>query len=203
MLAGSLTSSPYIAYTATEYSVLGDSPSSRTSGWATFTCQYRDALGYPPMPSTEQDLTETQVKVPLVALRGLHHLGRCSAVVKCSASLPKGHQARWGYTSPSPALVCRGVSPSYRGAAAVAVVLGWIRGRVRDVIPLRSDTWKALAEELPAAGRPIAAGLLPPAANTARPQLSSYSLLTAEMHPSDFQEPAHNGAQFYERLGMF
>lgn len=45
MLAGSLASSPYIAYTATEYSVLGDSPSSRTSGWATFTCNKEPPWG--------------------------------------------------------------------------------------------------------------------------------------------------------------
>lgn len=38
MLAGSLVSSPYNAYTAMEYSVLGDSPSSRTSGSATLIC---------------------------------------------------------------------------------------------------------------------------------------------------------------------
>jgi len=36
---------------------------------------------------------------------------------------------------------------------------------VKDV-PLCSDMWKALAEELLAARRPIAAGLLPPAANS-------------------------------------
>lgn len=76
MLAGSLASSPYMAYTATEYPVLGDSPSSSTSGWVTFTCQqrggsgYPSALGYLPMHSREQDLTEAWAKDPLVMLRG-------------------------------------------------------------------------------------------------------------------------------------
>lgn len=211
MLAGSLASSPYIAYTATEYSVLGESPSSRTSGWATFTCQQRDVLGYPsilgypPTPSTETFQRHRSRSLWLhggdFSTLGLHHLGKVLYSGQCSAFLPKGHRAPWGYTSPSPTLVCRGGRPLYRDAAVV--VLGWMKGRVRDVTPLRSDTGKALAEELPAVGRSIGAGLLPPAANAARPQLSSRSALAAETRPRDLREAAHHGAQLYKKLGTF
>lgn len=204
MLAGSLASSPYMAYTATEYSVLGDSPSSRTSGWATFTCQQRDVLGYPsalgylPALATEQDLTETQAKVPWVTLRGLLHFGTSplGSVVyssplglvvyssQCSASLPKGHRARFGgYTSPPPTLVCRGVRLLHKNDAAV-LVLGLDRRACERCDPTLLRHMENSRRR--AASRPRAAGLLPPAANAAQPQLSSRSLLAAEMCPRDF-----------------
>lgn len=160
MLAGSLASSPYMAYTATEYSVLGDSPSSRTSGWATFTCQQRDilehpsVLGYLPTLATEQDLTETRAKVPWVTLRGILHFGTSplGSVVyssQRSASLPKGHRARLRGTHHLLLPWSAEAYVSYTKMLLLFLFWGWISGHVKDVIPLCSDTWKTLAEELP------------------------------------------------------
>lgn len=103
MLAGSLASSPYIAYTATEYSVLGDSPSSRTSGWATFTCNKEppwgtlQLWGHPLTPSAEQNLTEAQAKVPFVSLVTLAHSERCFIVLRASLlPFPRDTKHIWG-----------------------------------------------------------------------------------------------------------
>lgn len=194
MLAGSLASSPYMAYTATEYSVLGDSPSSRTSGWATFTCQQRDILGHPsalgylPMLATEQDLTETRAKVPWVTLRGLLHfgtspLGSVGYSSQCSASLPKGHRARLRGTHH---LLLPWSAEAYvsRKTDAAVLVLGLDQRACERCDPTLLRHMENSCRR--AASRPRAAGLLPPAANAAQPQLSSCSLLAAEMCPRDF-----------------